>query len=436
MVATIFSFSACGGAIDPALAEEEEQTRRWVADIEQYRAHVLQWHPRFAYRRIADWYENIEIRQAFEESINELTANAANLSDFEIQVELQRSTAILRDNHFFFTAFAGYNAALRVLRYPLVFGWFADGVYLYQAHRDFEHALNKRVVAVNGVSIDDVFRDFSLFWSVENIYDARYQFTTHLNAVKVLQSLGITGDDEHTTYTLMGSNNEEVSITVTESNRWERLYTTLRWLPPANVTDNRAEGNLPLFRQNFRANLWHEFVEDYGILYISIRGWVPDVQNVFRRAVENTFNENDVRAVIVDARSNPGGDANQFNDLFNMFAQRLLPESFFYFVNEGSNSGSLGAALFLENIGAVIVGQPLAQNANFYWFGNNISRAFLYYSRLEVFPPPTFFSSQTFFGRESGDGIFRPHVLIDYTIDDWVNNRDPLFDYVIGRITN
>jgi len=416
-------FTACGSS------EDDIRLQQWSDDIEQFRTHIIRWHPRFANRLINERDENLEIREAFDSSIDALLLDIRGLTDFEIKVEMQRSVALLRDNHFFFTGFAGYTANMRIARYPLMFGYFGDGFYLYRAHADFADALNIRLVAVNGVPIQDVFDEFSRFWSVENIYDAKYQFATLLNAAIILQAIGIS-DGKQVTYTFDGG----VEITATETHNWERMITTLRWLTSAPLVDARADGELPLFHQNLRQNLWHEFVPEYGILYICIRGWVADVQGVFARAVRNTFDENDVTAVIIDARSNPGGDANQFIDLFSHFARNLPEDRLFYFVNEGSNSGSLGAAYFLENIGAVIIGQPLAQNSDFYWFGSSASRLLLNYSRLEITPPPTFWSAHQVHGRQPDDGIFRPHIIIGYTIDDWINNRDPFFDYVLERI--
>lgn len=434
-------FVACGSTesysenLEEQAAEhldgDEIRLHGWRADIEQFRAHIIRWHPRFASNLINQRDENLDIRQAFDESVYELLQNIQNLSDFEIQVEMQRSVALLRDNHFFFTGFAGYFSTLRLVRYPLMFGHFSDGYYLYRAHVDFSEALNLRLAYINGLPIQEVFDKFSNFWSVENIYDARYQFATLLNASIILRAIGVS-DGEQVIYTFEGG----VEITATESHTWERLMTTLRWLPSVPLVDARVDGDLPLFHQNLRQNLWHDFVPEYGILYVGIRGWVSDVQGVFARAVRNTFDDNDVAAVIIDARSNPGGDANQFIDLFSHFAQNLPEGKLFYFVNEGSNSGSLGAAFFLENLGAVIVGQPLAQNSDFYWFGSDASRLLLNYSGLEITPPPTFWSAQQMHGRQPDDGVFRPHVLIEYTIDDWISNRDPLFDYVVGRITS
>jgi len=426
----ILLLAACSAA-DTEADEAAERMRRWSADIEQFEAHIIRWHPRFASRLINERDCNIEIREQFEAGISALLENLDGLSDFEIHVEMQRIVAILRDNHFFFTGFAGYTSDLRLIRYPLVFGNFSDGVYLYQSYADFAHALNQRLVAVNGVPLDEVFAEFKLFWSVENIYDARYQFAALLNAATVLRALGISCG-EGVTYTFEGG----AEFTVIDARPWESMMTTLRWLPPVPLVDARAEGDLPLFRQNIRQNLWHEFVEEYGILFVSIRGWVPDTQGIFARAVQNTFDNNNVAAVIIDARSNPGGDANQFIPLFNHFAQNLPKGMLFYFVNEGSNSGSLGAAFFLENLGAVIIGQPLAQNSDFFWFGSNASRLWLNYSRMEITPPPTLWSAYQVHRRQPEDGIFRPHVLIEYTISDWINNHDPMFDYVLQRITN
>jgi len=417
--------------------ENAIRLQQWIADVEQFEAHIIRWHPRFAHRAINQRDENLEIRRQFDAGVAALLADLRDddscLTDFEIKVEMQRIIALLRDNHFFFTGFAGYHAAMRLVRFPLNFGYFGGenaGVYLIQAREDFAHALNNRVTAINGVPIDDAFVEFQRFWSVENVYDARYQFATLLNAAIILQAIGVS-DGESATYTF----EDGTEITVNETNIWERNMTNLRWFPSVLLIDARVPGDEPVFRHNFRQNLWHEFLPEYGILFISIRGWVTDVQGAFARAVQNTFDSNDVRAVIVDARNNPGGDAMQFSELFAHLARNTPDGMLFYFANEGSNSGSLGMAFYMENLGAVIVGQPLAQHPDFYWFGSGVSRVLLNYSRIELTPPPTFFSALQFYGREPYDGIFRPHVIIDYTIDDWINNHDPLFAFVVEQTT-
>ena len=418
--------------------ESAIRLQRWIADVEQFEAHIIRWHPRFAHRAINQRDENLEIRRQFDAGVAALladlqTTGGGGLTDFEIKVEMQRIIALLRDNHFFFTGFAGYHANMRLVRFPLNFAYFSGenaGVYLIQAREDFAHALNSRVVAIGGVPIDEIFIEFQRFWSVENVYDARYQFATLLNAAIILQAIGVS-NGASATYTFENG----VEITVSEANIWERNMTNLRWFPSVPLVDARAEGDEPVFRRNFRQNLWHEFLPEYGILFVGIRGWVTDVQGAFARAVQNTFDSNDVQAVIIDARSNPGGDAMQFSELFAHMSRNLPDGRLFYFVNEGSNSGSLGMAFFMENLGAVVVGQPLAQHPDFYWFGSGVSRVLLNYSRIELTPPPTFFSALQFYGREPYDSIFRPHVLIDYTIDDWINNHDPLFDFVVEQMS-
>lgn len=422
---------ACGLGDTKAIEEplKPSLVELWTEDIEQFRTHVVRWHPRFANNTINRLQENLDIREAFDNSLDMLLENLDDMSEFDIYVELQRTVSLLKDNHFFFTGFAGYDAGLRVTRYPAQFAYLSDGVYIIRTNADNASILNSRLVAIGGVNVYEALERFTAFWSVENKYDARYQFALMLNSASVLRAIGLS-DGESVTYSF--ENGE--SITLSQTEQWERLFTTLRWLPPASLVDNRAEGETPLFLQYFRQNLWHEFNEENGILYISIRGWVPDVQGTFARAVRNTFDNNDIKAVIIDARSNPGGDANQFTNLFVHMAHNLPEGRLFYFVNEGSNSGSLGAAYALENMGAVIVGQPLAQNSTFFWFGSSQSVLRLENSRMEITPPPTLFSALQFYQREPADGIFRPHVLLEYTIDDWVNNYDPFFKYVLSQL--
>lgn len=431
LIAGVFTFTGCAGNddndVDGSMDVDSERNRRWAYDIEQFRVHVIRWHPKFALAPINVRPSNLEMRSAFDNSIDALLDNAPNLSDFEIKVELQRSVALLKDNHFFFTDFIGFRSHNRLLRYPLSFGWFADGFYLYRAYADFAHALNQKLTHVNGVPLDDVFAEFIRFWSVENEYDARYQFAAYLNAVVVLKALGIT-DGEQTTYTFASG----IDITVSQYHIWERIHDVLRWVHTIPLVDARNDGELPLFRQNMRHNLWHVFLPEYGILYVRVNEWVTTADmHSFIYIATNTFEQNNVDAVIIDARGNPGGNSNLYLPLFNTFARDLPEGALFYFVNEGSNSGSLNAAFILENLGATILGQPMAQMSDFYFFGSPYSRAVLHYADLVIFPPASFWSADQIFRRSPEDGIFRPHIQIEYTIDDWINNRDPLFEHVL-----
>ena len=440
------------------IEEEEERHRWWRYDIVQFRDHTLALHPKFADEDLMDLSHNVELRSTFEESVDALLAAVPELTDFEIEVGLQTTVALLQDNHFFFGEDIGTESFFMFLleeRYPLIFGWFADGWYLYQSHEDASDALNHRLIAINDTPLEDVFEAFTTFWSLENIYDARDRFARVLNAPLVLKALGVT-DESQTTYTFIDDSEETLEITLTDTTRSTASFAgDDNVLPDEQLTDQRQAGELPLFLQDpplgqehyygfwydfaEQHSHWYDFIEEDGILYIRFNIYLypitEDYLIDFEQALQDVFIEYEVEAVIIDARGNSGGDERGFQPLFQWLAEEMPSGRLFYFVNEGSRSGSLLAADYLYQLGAIIVGQPLGQATDFYaWGESTISDpstwyTYLTYSGRRFSLPNVFHSMHT-----SEDGVFRPHILIEYTIDDWIYNRDPLYDHVLNLL--
>ena len=425
---------------------DPERVRLWAEDIEVFRSHTLEVHPKIADSQLSVLPRNMEIRQSFEEHLDALMENLPYLSDFEIKVELQRGAAIFQDNHFFFGGLLGGSVSmdeLYALRYPLRFRWFADGFYLYQSSAEFVSALNHRLIAVNGIPVAEVFQEFKRFWSVENIYDARNAFAERLNSLLVLKAIGSplgASAENETIFSFVDQAGTAFNILLTNPCRWEMCSTTFRTIPPEPLVDSREPGELPLFLQNQGENFWFS-LED-GILYVRINIYLADLDvhiaadgGAFYQAVRAALAENDVNATIIDARNNPGGYSPPFERLFRLLAESVPYGMFFYFTDEGSRSASLWAAAYVKNLGATIVGQPLGQAADFYHHtsAGATSRTVLPNSGYALWVSNGFrFTSG--YGFEFEDNVFRPDVLIYYTIDDWVNNRDPLFEYVLERI--
>ncbi|MCL2350750.1 MAG: hypothetical protein FWC67_04650, partial [Defluviitaleaceae bacterium] len=415
----------------------------WKEDIEHFRATILRRHPKFADRTINTLHRNIEIGEAFNERIDQLINNVPYLTKFEILAELQRSLVVFENSHFQFGASSSLLRGEQVAflyqitqnRYPLEFGWFDDGFYLFRAAEssDAALALNQKLVAINDIYIEDIFEKFQDFWNMGNVYFARGAFAHFLNSPGILYALGVK-HGEQTTYEFLGDNNEMIFAHITESLlRTNQRTFTIDWHLSLQepLIDRRAEGELPLFLQNQRQNQWYTFVEDYGLLYIKINAYLFSAQ--FAADIANLIDikGESLRATIIDARTNPGGNDIDFYNFFNALAEATPPGRLFYFMNETSLSAALIAGGYLYGLGAIIVGQPSGQSTDFY---AGTLPSFLPNSGFGLPIPSAFFSMRVEFGIESEDLIFRPHVHIEYTIDDWFNNRDPLLEYVLGLL--
>ena len=489
----LFSMTGCAPAHE----------RNWANDIDQFRTFVLETHPKFADENLANIERHMEMRMAFNDSIDTLIADVQNLNDFEILVSMQRAAAILEDNHFcVLSAQLAEKEEIEV--YPVGFRFLSDGFYLLTTIERFESALNHRLVSVSGRHIDDVFADFISLWSVENVYHARSAFARMIGNPLLLDAMNLR-EDEQVIFALEDLNGNTTQITLNTTDKVSMDTLTAVSFPIFHK-DSRAEGDLPLFMdiRGYAGNghNWFEVIAEYDILYIRLEMYMQNADletgafAPFSQDVISAFEESSPRTVIIDARHNPGGDNAYLAELFEFLAENTASGMLFHFVDEGSMSASLLGAAHLKSLGAVLVGQPLGQNTVFYGFhtvshidggvhfsdldfiegleldeyvqigvGKDVYPYFevlevtvreilemvegggseggdasssphltLRHSGLHISVPNMTLSAPDLFGLDLDFYALRPDVLIEYTIQDWIYNRDPLLAYVIGRL--
>jgi len=438
---------------------QDEHTRKWSYDIQQFRNHIFAHHAKFNVYPNINLPRNIAMGEAIDTAAIALLGSVPYLDDFSIKMEIQRIAAILRDNHFI-----PWQLQHEPTAYPLEFRWLANGFYLIATNEQHTAALSQKVTAINNEPIDDVFEMYYHLMSVENIYDARYRLAAQMRYPAVIRALGLYQDG--TVYSF--NNGICIALTANHEIEFEFGITEVSF---GGEVHGRIPIQLPV--QSLHANYtplflstpdipgasvrWHTFIEDTGILYIrlhdynhSIIGfWIEDgilhrdsttpdgPARPFNRMVRDTFDANDVRAVVIDARGNPGGYVDHYS-LFRFLSENVESGMLFHFFDEGSLSASLWAGDYLERLGAISVGQPMGQATEFYYFHGSASPAWdinLNYSRLNMRVPNRVWSAHPDIIANHEGNIFRPQVLIPHMIYDWVRGHDPLMAYVVERIS-
>jgi hypothetical protein len=152
----------------------------------------------------------------------------------------------------------------------------------------------------------------------------------------------------------------------------------------------------------------------------------------FYRAIKAAFSEHDVQGVIVDGRGNPGG-YHFHRDLFEFLAQYTPEDNLFYLMDGRTYSAALEAGAHLYSLGAIVVGEPSGQATEIYYNIGDVTNPWeiqLNYSGYWLYVP-TGFITMSAYGVTPEDRVFRPHVHIDYTIEDWMDNRDPLYIHIL-----
>ena len=420
----------------------DERHRRWLSDLGQFRNQLFTVHPKFSYPELAVLARNIDMGYAFDAALVKLAGDVPGLTDFEVKIEMQRALVVFEDAHMFFTAGQGkgFVDALRYNRYPLRFQWLYDGFYLLQAQRYFAEALNLRLTAVGGMDVDAVFDIFSGFWSTENIYNARATFPDFLIQPDMMNALGVINGQE-ASFTFTTPDGETVVILVTA----DYIFFHESWLSPdlSRVEDilcARAAGEMPLTHRQPEISNWYEVLADYNLLFIRIHSfWEfdPDFVHTFHRAAA-TIRRHNIQRVVIDTRGNGGGGNQAYSPFFRIIATNTPPGGLFFLIDSGTFSAAAIAAGELYSLGATIIGSPSGQLTDFYayhtstLFGHETEPFWteLYYSGYYFGPPNTFFTLSDF-GINPPDLILRPHIHIEPTIEDWVNNHDPVMAYIL-----
>ena len=189
---------------------------------------------------------------------------------------------------------------------------------------------------------------------------------------------------------------------------------------------------------------------------MDIAYWMGDDNWQVNPRIVEIFESGNVNAAIVDVRNNDGGDPNHFFGLFRYLAENTDSDMLFHFANGSSRSASLVTTMFMHYLGAVFVGQPPAQNTVFHgmvWGHDDFPAPdiVLEYSGMyiSISNLPAHIESEEVGFVHTANSLerfvemtpdfefyaFRPHVLIEHTIQHWINNTDPLLEYVILRIS-
>ena len=152
----------------------------------------------------------------------------------------------------------------------------------------------------------------------------------------------------------------------------------------------------------------------------------------FGRQVAAFAAENPVERTVFDLRYNTGGDSSIIAQLLLplqelVVAGKLAPRKNVAFIGRQTFSSGMNNAIDLKSTGQVtLVGEPTGGSPN----GPGEVRGFLLpNSRFQGQISTKPFALPGYAGKDT----VAPDVLIEMTIDDWANERDPLLQWLIAN---
>jgi len=423
---------AMGGYGDAVVPVSEFQ-RMWTVDIELMRQHVLSTHPYFTNPAMSNTPAVIVTRQVFNAQIDSLLHQLPNITEFEIAVALQRALAVFQSTAFYFPPFLEH----LMHGFIMQFLWVGSGLYLIAGCENSAHALGNRLVAVNGVSIEDITEATRWLLGGENSYAVRRIMGFVASSPALFDALGFgIADGNVVIYSFMRRDGSTFDLYkhIVQAQAWMDLWGVWNDVWITLTMDSNA---LPQWDSHNM--VWHEhwYENDANILYIRIQNNtvlpIPGYNNIRR-----ILRSGSLHGTIIDLRNTTyfaGNLSTVVLQLLNDAVRYTPPDAFFVLIDEYTQI--LELVLYLESIGATIVGEPPALPLRHLTITNASAadHTLMGYSQMSVIVPNHIVDTNRHgVTRDFPGGLLMPHVLIEPTIDDRINGNDPWIHYVLMKI--
>ncbi|MCB2298426.1 S41 family peptidase [Clostridium tagluense] len=388
---------------------DSNRNARWLDDIN------------FLSRELSLKHKNLffqKNKEDFFKEIESLKTDIESLSNYEIKLEIAKIVASMGDAH----TYVPLNVNLLL---PLELYWFADGIYVIVAPQQYKEILYRKIIKINNIDIEEVINILSSIISYENETYLKSQLPKYLPAIELLYDLGLVNDIDSLELTFEDENKKERTLEIESMSlgEWKELYSLIN-------NDLMYSTNLPLYRRNSHKNYWFEYIDASSIVYFkynACKDMPPKDVVTFCSELISFIEAHVVEKLIIDLRNNFGGNSS----LLNPFIEYIIncdkinkTGNLFIIIGRETFSSALLNSFFLkENTLAIFLGEPTGGKPNCY---GEVERFILKNSGLTVC------YSTEYYKIIEDDTLLSllPDVNIEFTIQNYINNEDPCFEYI------
>lgn len=329
-------------------AQEAADVEGWTQDIHQYRKTITRKHKN-PFTRVS--------KEEFSKSCDQLISALPDLNDDAAHVQLCRIAASIGDGHTTVHMMAKHI-------YPLSFYWFEDGLRLLAIENTHEKLLGSKVLYINGVPVEQVVAMVATLIPHENMAQLKLQVPNYLNNAEVLFGLGIIKDKSACKYIFdIGSRVEpEVELDAVPIEKMNEFRSSLAWTKPEKPM---------LKNENSDQLYWFKVLEKQNAVYVQYKTCRLMDGYSFSTLVEEVMHEIDQMdkpKLIIDLRSNGGGNSSIFAPMLREVSKRLFlnqNDKLFVLIGRRTFSSAILNAMDMRNeTNATLLGEASGGKPN------------------------------------------------------------------------
>lgn len=389
----------------------------WQADLRYLQKIIHDEYP-FLFRKITaeDFDAQVE---TFYEAIPEM-------EPYEIAVGFTRIVSLFGYGH---TSFPLSRSGVPYHRIPLNLYWFSDGVFIEGAHRDYADAVGARILAVEGVPVEQVLERVKAIFPAENDLFFKAYGMGHMLTPEVLHAQGLIPELTTELEFTLEKDGETMHKTLVASDSLS-VPTTYGITTPGDEWMSMQEaGERPLYQQQLERIYFWEYLPEQKAVYVR-HSQIQDEEDqpipAFYAEIFEFVEQNEVERLILDVRLNGGGNNYKNKPIITGLIRTEKinqPGKLFVIIGRRTFSACQNLVNELDNYtNAIFVGEPTGENINFYGDNNRLelprSKAPVYLSFAWWQDKPQW---------ENADWL-APDIAVEMSSEDYRRQRDPVLE--------
>jgi tetratricopeptide (TPR) repeat protein len=370
-------------------------------------------------------------KEAFDADVEKLHNDIPNLEEHEIVIGFARLVASFKYGHTVL-GFRYQPHAFHQLPFNLY--QFNNGVFIQGVHKDYQKALGAKVLAIEGVSIEDALKAIYPVVPAENNQFFKAYAGLYLSSPEVLHAQGVIDNFSTIVDFTLEKNGKTFKQSFTALPIGERVPTSYSLVKQdGDWLDAREQSDTPNYLKQLDKIYYYEYLPETKTVYVRQSQIQDDPSEdipTFYNRVFDFIDTNDVERLVLDVRLNGGGNnyknkpivtgiiksekINKVGNLFVIIGRRTF-SACQNLVNELDNYTN-----------TLFVGEPTSENVNFYGDNNRVE---LPNSKI-----PAFLSFAWWQDKPQWEGAdwTAPHIAVDMSFEEYKTNQDPVLDAALS----
>ncbi len=315
--------------------------------------------------------------EAFDAEVEAFYESIPKMADHEVLVAFARLVATFEYGH---TVMGYWEGVIPYHELPIVLYEYDDGVFLQGVHKDYKNALGAKLIAIGGVSTEEAIKQMRPVVPVENESFAKAYGIHYLTFPEFLHAQGILKEMNTEVVLTLEKDGKKFDQKVqgVPFERFPRHYGMV--VPSEDWLESRDLSKTPLYLKKLDKIYYYEYLKEEKTVYVRHSQIMDDsIQPIpeFYAEVFDFIDTHEVEKLILDVRLNGGGNNYKNKPIVTgVIANKKINQPGKFIVIIGRRTFSACQNLVNElhtYTNALFVGEPTAENINFYGDNNPLT---------------------------------------------------------------